>query len=255
MNILKYNIYIIKQYSKDYYRIPKNPAHQNHINFNLKSLPDPGNGVRDSKLKWPRVGNKIVIPFIIDPFSSYSRIQIDKVYAAMRHISERTCINFRWKSNEKDYLLIYSGKWCTSYVGRVGGEQRVSLQKDETCGNHIGMIVHELVHALGFLHMQSHADRDNYISVIKENISPGEQFQFDKVNSMKATNFGTPYDYFSIMHYGTHAFSKNGRPTIVTKIGKFNQFIGQTNKLSLGDLVRIRMMYNCKCLEASYRNC
>lgn len=173
----------------------------------------------------------------------------------MRHISERTCINFQWKSNEKDYLMIYSGKWCTSYVGRVGGEQRVSLQRDESCSNHIGMIVHELVHALGFHHMQSHADRDNYISVIKDNISPGEQFQFDIVNPLEATNFGTPYDYFSIMHYGTHAFSKNGNPTIVAKIGKFNQFIGQTNKLSLGDLIRIRIMYNCKCLQAGYQNC
>jgi len=204
LSVLYQKIYIVKQNSKDYYRILKNPPHQNHINSNLNSLPiyhsDLGNGVRDSKLKWPRVGNKIVIPFIIDPFSSYTRIQIEKVYVAMRHISERTCINFRWKGNEKDYLMIYSGKWCTSYVGRVGGEQRVSLQRNESCSNHIGMIVHELVHALGFHHMQSHADRDNYISVIKDNISPGEQFQFDIVNPLEATNFGTPYDYFSIMH-------------------------------------------------------
>ena len=30
-------------------------------------------------------------------------------------------------------------------------------------------------------------------------------------------SFGTPYDYNSIMHYGTYHFSKNGRRTIVSR--------------------------------------
>ena len=219
------------------------------------AYPDPGNGIRDVKSKWPRFGNKIVIPFIIDPQSSYSSYQIKAIYAAMRHISDKTCIEFKWRSNEKDYLMIYSGKWCTSYIGRVGGVQRLSLQSDSSCANNFGAIIHELVHALGFLHMQSHADRDRYISVIRENITPGEQYQFEKISSLEASNYGTPYDYLSIMHYGTHAFSKNGHPTILAKNSRYNQLIGQTNKLSDGDVKRIRLMYNCKCLEAEYKNC
>lgn len=173
----------------------------------------------------------------------------------MRHISERTCINFQWRTIEEDYLMIYSGRWCSSFVGRVGGIQRLSLQRDASCANHIGSIVHELLHALGFLHMQSHANRDQYVTVIKENISADEIYQFDKISSSRATNFRTPYDYLSIMHYGTHAFSRNGGPTIIAKNAKYNQLIGQTSKLSLGDVTRIRMMYNCRCIEAGFEHC
>lgn len=62
-----------------------------------------------------------------------------------------------------------------------------------------GIIMHELMHALGFLHMQSHPDRDNYVKVNYENIKYGMQFAFAKEEANKINNFGTPYDLGSIM--------------------------------------------------------
>jgi hypothetical protein len=217
---------------------------------------DPGGvGMRSQKHRWPRVGNRIVVPFIIDPSARYTKLQIAKMYAAMRHISDRTCISFKWRSTEDDYLLIYSGRWCTSYVGRVGGPQGLSLERSASCANHIGTILHELGHVVGFVHMQSHPNRDQYITVMNENISDGEVHQFQKIAGWEGSNFGTPYDYFSIMHYGTHAFSKNGRPTIWTRGGKYNKIIGQSSKLSAGDVTRIRNMYRCSCVERGSKSC
>jgi len=41
---------------------------------------------------------------------------------------------------------------------------------------------------------------------------------FEKFNASIVTSFGVPYDYESIMHYGPYAYSKNGWPTIETKV-------------------------------------
>ena len=56
---------------------------------------------------------------------------------------------------------------CGSPVGKQGGEQFLLLGKG--CGN-FRQIAHELGHALGLHHTMQRHDRDNYITVKKENI-------------------------------------------------------------------------------------
>lgn len=231
------------------------PHNLHHHQKDYYPLLAPGTGIRSLKYRWPREGDNIVVPFLIDPRARYERIQIERIYAAMRHISEKTCIRFAWRRSEQSFLLIYSGKWCSSFIGRMGGEQRLSLEKGSSCANQIGTIIHELVHSLGFAHMQSHGHRDRFITVLKENILPGEDYQFRKFSPWEASNFGTPYDYFSIMHYNSHAFSRNGRPTIMAKHEKFNRVIGQMQSLSYGDVMRINNMYECDCIQRGLKYC
>lgn len=45
----------------------------------------------------------------------------------------------------------------------------------------------------------------------------GMEFNFNKYGRSTIDSLGTPYDYGSVMHYGSRAFSRNGRPTIVAK--------------------------------------
>lgn len=81
-----------------------------------------------------------------------------------------------------------------------------------------GTIMHEMIHALGFHHEQNRANRDDYVEVLLQNVQPGRESQFRKLDKGQATAFGVAYNQQSIMHYGGKAFSKNGNPTIKAKV-------------------------------------
>uniref|UniRef100_A0A0P4WGL6 Metalloendopeptidase n=1 Tax=Scylla olivacea TaxID=85551 RepID=A0A0P4WGL6_SCYOL len=67
---------------------------------------------------------------------------------------------------------------CSSAVGKVGGGQSLSLG---TGCVHVGVVIHELMHAVGFWHEQSRYDRDSFVTIRWENIMYGLGFNFDKV--------------------------------------------------------------------------
>lgn len=189
-----------------------------------------------------------------------ARFDKNKIRFAMNDIERFTCIRFVERSGQRDFINIFSGDGCFSKLGRHGSQQDLSLQK-EKCLNH-GVIIHELVHAVGFgkilrvsiarilklfipAHMQSHVDRDDFIEIQWENIEDKDKKNFEKISPLIFGNFRTNYDIFSVMHYNRKAFSKNGHDTITPKDEKFNKFIGQRFGLSRGDIKRINNMYRC----------
>jgi hypothetical protein len=62
--------------------------------------------------------------------------------------------------------LLSSGA-CWSSVGMFGGMQRLSL--GQRCW-YIGIVIHELGHAIGFWHEMNRPDRDQHISINWNNI-------------------------------------------------------------------------------------
>lgn len=62
---------------------------------------------------------------------------------------------------------------CFSSIGRSGGMQVVSLGPN-CLRRGPGIVLHELMHVLGFWHEHSRADRDRYIRVNWNEILPGE---------------------------------------------------------------------------------
>lgn len=122
------------------------------------------------------------------------------------------------RTNQADYIIIKGeSSGCWSSVGRVGGAQTVNLQRNG-CLSKVGTAIHELMHAVGFFHEQNRADRDNHVNIRFENIQRGLESNFEKGSSGSTTTFGVPYDYGSVMHYSSNAFSRNGQPTIVAKV-------------------------------------
>lgn len=69
--------------------------------------------------------------------------------------------------------------------------------------------------ALGFYHMQSAFDRDDYVIVFWDNIMENQKHNFHKSLDTQVAYFNTSYDLDSIMHYEEFAFSINGEQTMI----------------------------------------
>jgi len=196
------------------------------------------NGLLNERLTWPEAA----VPFYIDPqdFSEYSppascksnptelsirtaANQTMVILKAFKEYHDRTCVRFRpYEQGDKHWILIkgnYSGCW--SSVGRRSGGQVLNLNTPK-CVTH-GVVVHELLHALGFYHQQSATERDEYVKINWENILDGHAHNFNKYARTHITNFGVEYDYQSVMHYSSRAFSKNGKATIEPLVSRQSQ--------------------------------
>uniref|UniRef100_A0A8D3DMV1 Metalloendopeptidase n=1 Tax=Scophthalmus maximus TaxID=52904 RepID=A0A8D3DMV1_SCOMX len=165
----------------------------------------------------------VVIPFTVSrEFTSWERQKID---SAMKCLPQQD---------------LHSLPGCFSALGRVGGRQVLSLNR-QGCIYH-GIVQHEINHALGFQHEQTRSDRDNHVRINWENINPQMAYNFYKQST---NNLNTPYDYSSIMHYGKTAFSiQYGRDSI-TPIPDPNAQIGQRQGMSYWDIMRIHRLYGC----------
>ncbi|XP_035992132.1 high choriolytic enzyme 1-like [Fundulus heteroclitus] len=188
---------------------------------------------------WPKASNgKVVIPYVIGrEFSGYERRIIE---GGMRAFSGPTCIRFTPRTNERDFISVVSKQGCWSELGKTGGMQELSLNKQGCI--YSGIVQHELNHALGFQHEQTRSDRDNYVRINWGNIIQQSAYNFQKHDT---NNLNTPYDYSSIMHYGRDAFAISyGRETI-TPFPNPNVPIGQRQGLSRWDIQRINMLHGC----------
>jgi len=198
------------------------------------------NAIKESYRKWP--GG--VVPYEIS--HSYNSRERGVIARAMQQYHKKTCIKFIPRTYEKGYIRIVKGSGCSSSVGRTGRSQVVSL------GNgcvYPGIVIHELMHAIGFWHEQSRADRDGYVTIHKGNIMRGMEYNFMKYSLAKINHLGAKYDTCSVMHYGAYAFSRNRRPTISVKpAGKLKGDckLGQRNGFSDTDLYKINKLYQCK---------
>lgn len=183
-----------------------------------------------------------VIFYELDP--SIDHLTED-IWRVMRQFHDKTCVRFVMRqNNEPDYLRIGSLKGCFSYIGRIGGEQILSL--GDGC-EYPGTIAHELLHALGFYHHQNRSDRDEFLDILWENIARGKESQFIKM-APQDNLLLNEFDYDSVMLYGPRTFGKTiDKITMKPKQdGVILLEVMEKKGPSFLDFDNVNKLYNCR---------
>ncbi len=152
--------------------------------------------------------------------SDENRERFREACAVWEDVSAVQCIERT--EGQANYAYIMSSQYNRSYVGMIGGPQNLEIFN----WHWKYIIAHEIGHALGLSHEQSRSDRDTYVEILFSNIRDRHKQNFKK----EATTNHTPYDFRSIMHYRSNAFSINGGPTIQPRAGYESEAANMGNR-------------------------
>uniref|UniRef100_A0A8C2XUC1 Metalloendopeptidase n=1 Tax=Cyclopterus lumpus TaxID=8103 RepID=A0A8C2XUC1_CYCLU len=194
------------------------------------------NSILGDQYRWPTT-----IPYYLeDSLEMNAKGVILKAFDQYRL---KTCIDFTPWSGEENYISVYKGSGCFSSVGNQHvGKQRLSIGSN--C-DRLGTVEHEFLHALGFWHEQSRADRDDYVNIVWDHIQPDKKHNFKTYDDTLSSALGVPYDYGSVMHYSKTSFNVGSEPSIVPRIPHFMDVIGQRMGFSASDLTKVNRLYRC----------
>jgi len=231
--------------STPYYKtLPKSDAY--FIEDDIEIAPH-RNAIPYSYKKWTNG----VIPYVID--SSYPDVVKTRLTDSMREIEGNVnspgttdCIHFVARTTQSNYIYILPREHsCSSQIGMNGhGRQDVSIGSG--C-EHRGIIMHELMHAIGFWHEQSRPDRDNYVTIDLTNVGSTHRHNYNKHST--ADTLHTSYDYGSVMHYNAYEFATDrSKPAMTPKNHQIPVGVrmGQRLEYSTTDVLKIQRLYQCK---------
>ncbi|XP_066929153.1 zinc metalloproteinase nas-13-like [Clytia hemisphaerica] len=199
-------------------------------------------------------GERLVIPYSFrSDYPNRLRPYVEKAIKSMnQHLR---CGYDVWVpySNQAHRVEFIKDGGCYSLLGKdtsEGNKQPISI--DDGCeAKHI--VLHEMMHAMGFYHEQNRFDRDQFIKINWNNIQDGMASQFDKASNNNIFQTSVPYDYMSVMQYSLSSFSKNGQNTMTilknAQSAKLTaqdlRILGDVPDLSAEDLQEVRAYFNC----------
>lgn len=201
----------------------------------LSNQSQKGTILNKASKRWPKSGGIYLVTYSIDGALPNK----GRIYDAISHWEANTKIRFvnrLYNPFTPNYIRFTNNGGCSSRVGMVGGEQIISLGNGCTTGN----TIHEIGHAIGMFHEQSHPQRNRFVTINWENIEENKEGNFFRKTypNVKTTRF----NFNSVMMYGSYFFSKNDLPTIVKKDG--STFTVQRNGLSNRDIAVIDKIYD-----------
>jgi hypothetical protein len=150
---------------------------------------------------WPKLASGVAeVPYVFEAGN------LDAVTAAVTEANRALKGIIQWvpRTDQVDYVafnLVSPGSGsCASALGRIGGRQ--SIVGEPACDRSV--LLHEMGHAMGLLHVQQDVDTQPFIDTRLDRIGPTWRSQSDQTFYSRTLN---GYDYASIMHYGRFGFN------------------------------------------------
>ncbi len=176
-----------------------------------------------------------VVPYEIDPAIPNQQ----RIANAVDYYAQNTPVRFIPHTTEANFVkFIRTSRGdgvCSSLVGMTGGQQ--PIMTEDGCST--GGLVHEMGHAIGFYHEQERKDRNQYVTVVYEDIDKTKLGNYT-IGGSTEQDLGF-YDFASHMHYSPFSFSRSGEVTIQTVPAGIP--LTEPPFFSAGDLDTIQRLY------------
>ena len=158
--------------------------------------------------KWPETSPGVYrIPYEID--EKFELEEVFYILYGMDVVERGSNIIFEPKQpHETNFLNFIKANGCKSLVGYIGGNQTVILGGDCLFP---GNVIHEIFHALGFIHEHQRDERNKYVKYVTDASLLNNSSQISPINSMPLTE----YDVWSITHYPTFNATHNGYENLI----------------------------------------
>lgn len=186
-----------------------------------------------------------VVPYVIQK-NDFNDDELGKIDDAIKEIEAASDggIDFQlfddrgqFPGPDRVYIRKEGAGDCSSWMGRKGGGRQY-LNLGTNCLKYSsgkGVAIHELMHALGFMHEHQRSDRNSFITILTP-----FNYRYFNVKQTYSIDTGTTYDYKSVMHYPEEI---DGRVVFSVKDERYAGIPGQRLGLSAKDTVAIRQRY------------
>uniref|UniRef100_A0A0N4VW39 Zinc metalloproteinase n=1 Tax=Haemonchus placei TaxID=6290 RepID=A0A0N4VW39_HAEPC len=182
-------------------------------------------------------------------------VAVASLLEAMEFWQSNTCVTFRPRTNETQYVLFTGAlDMCSSTVGRDlrQGQQPVYIG---TGCYAFGVTTHEVGHVLGLFHHQQRYDRNEYVAFVQANVPESDWGDFEtciadiQISSTFLDTYGLPYDVGSVMHYAPTEFARNAAfPSLLALNEELQGTMGNMEGPSFLDVEIINRHYQCSAI-------
>ncbi|VDO88971.1 unnamed protein product, partial [Haemonchus placei] len=196
-------------------------------------------------------------------------VAIASLLEAMEFWQSNTCVTFRPRTNETQYIL-FTGEpsffrisflrelvnctiagaldMCSSTVGRDLRQGQQLVYIGSGCYA-FGVTTHEIGHVLGLFHHQQRYDRNEYVAFVQANVPESDWGDFETISSTFLDTYGLPYDVGSVMHYAPTEFARNAAfPSLLALNEELQGTMGNMEGPSFLDVEIINRHYQCSAI-------
>ncbi|XP_058811442.1 hatching enzyme 1.2-like [Topomyia yanbarensis] len=190
---------------------------------------------------WPGA----IVPYVFG--DEFTELELFLFSHAIWQFNTQTCVRYVPRTNQPYYVTLErKGTGCWSYTGRYTNNKWNKINLQPHCFSQgPGMVVHEMMHAVGFNHEFIRPDRDEYIWVNKSATFSWTTVQsnFGVKSSAESEVYGTEFDYGSVMMYSRFAAAAGPDYPTMVNLKPWDDDFGNRTGFSYKDLIRLNYMY------------